>query len=615
MLRSKNIFNFSLCISFALVFALAGIDDAFSAPEKPFVNSAEALGLRDVKAPRSQWVDVNNDGWQDLVFLGFKSDKKLDQIRLFLNTEKNGKRFFEEATDKSGLLENRDDKKEGRICSLILAGDVNNDGNVDFFSGAYCNFQQRKVKNRRVETDKDGNPLMTEQDHGDRSEILLGDGKGGFKLTKEQSDVSKFPRTTRAATFLDYDRDGCLDLFTGAWYKEYGVTLECYEDRLFKGDGKGGFTEVTKKAGMSLEAEPGKRNSRRPTYGCAAVDINNDGWTDILTASYGRQWNLCWINKGDGTFVEKGEETKFDGDDDESGSYPGFVRRNKEKPFRSNGNTFSIAPGDYDSDGDMDVFLAEITHFWAGSSSDRSCLLENTGKEGGFTFKRHPQAMPREHKVKNWNQGDLHTAWFDFDHDGDLDLILASSDYPDEQRLRVFRQDGPGKFVDATVELGIDWRSAVGISVGDFDRDGDLDIVGGNSHTRLTKEQKAEQPLGMAVWENNAAKGNWITVELRGKGAGHSNGLGIGARVTCVTGDKSQIREISGGWGHVGQQDQLWAHFGVGDAKKIDKLIVRWPDKNGTETVYENLEANRHYRIIEGEKQPESCGPGEVIAD
>jgi hypothetical protein len=129
----------------------------------------------------------------------------------------------------------------------------------------------------------------------------------------------------------------------------------------------------------------------------------------------------------------------------------------------------------------------------------------------------------------------------------------------------------------------------------------------------LTADQKKAQQLGLAVWQNNAAKGNWITVELRGKGEGKSNGLGIGARITCEIEGVKMIREISGGWGHVGQQDALTAHFGLGKADKVKKLTVRWPDAKGTETTYTDLPANRHYRIIEGETKPLNAGPGETF--
>ncbi len=584
------------------------------APERKFVNAAKALGVSGIHAARSRWVDIDGDGWQDLVILRFGPGKdRRDRPRVFMNVKKGKGRAFRETTEESGILANRRKDGKGRTCTLILAGDVNNDGNVDLFSGAYCEFEKPKLKKgtSQPERDENGNIVMTQKDHGDRNEILLGDGKGKFKLTAKRGELSGHPATIDAATFLDYDRDGCLDIFVGNWYRQYGWSVEGYEDRLYKGDGKGNFKDMTEKAGMSLVAETGKRNSRRPVYGAAAVDINNDGWTDILVASYGRQWNLCWLNQGDGTFKEVAEQNKFDGDEDESGKHDPRSRRRNEKPYRSNGNTFGIAPGDCDNDGDMDIFLAEITHWWAMPAADLSCLLENLGPEKNWQFKRRPDAIPRTRTTRGWNQGDMHAAWLDYDHDTDLDLLLSSSDYPDEQRLRLFRQDGPGRFTDVTKDVGIDWRSSTGISVGDYDRDGDLDIVCGNTHNRLKPEQRKAQPLGLAVWQNNAAKGNWITVELRGKGK--SNGLGIGARITCEIEGVKMIREISGGWGHVGQQDAIMAHFGLGKADKVKKLTVRWPDAKGTETTYADLPINRHYRITEGEEKPESTAPGETF--
>ncbi|MHC4663178.1 MAG: CRTAC1 family protein [Planctomycetota bacterium] len=614
MFVRNSIFRIILLI--ILISLAAATLPASGKPSKgKFSNAAKKLGIDDVKAARSQWIDIDGDGWLDLIILRFRpSDPdKRDQPRVFLNMGKG--RAFREMTKKSGILLNRRKSKNGRICTLILAGDVNNDGKADLFSGAYCEFEKPKQKKgtNQPEKDENGNTVMTQEDHGDRNEILISSGKGYFTLTQKQSELSKSPATLDAATFLDYDRDGCLDLFVGNWYRKYGWTYECYEDRLYRGDGKGGFQDVTEKAGISLMAQHGQRNSRRPVYGAASVDINNDGWTDILVASYGRQWNLCWLNQGDGTFKEIAAQNRFDGDEDESGKHDPRARRRNEQPFRSNGNTFGIAPGDVDNDGDMDIFLAEITHWWAMPASDLSCVLENLGPEKNHEFKHRPDAIPRKHTTQSWNQGDMHAAWFDYDHDTDLDLLLASSDYPDEQRLRIFRQDSPFKFTDVSLDVGINWLSATGISLGDYDRDGDLDIVCGNTHTRLTKEQRKAMPLGLAVWQNNAADGNWITVELRGKGKGHSNGLGIGARITCEIVGVTMIREISGGSGHVGQQDAIMAHFGLGSAKKIKKLTVRWPDKKGTETTYENLDANHHYMITEGEKDPKKAAAGKTF--
>src|SRR5690606_6247248 len=144
------------------------------------------------------------------------------------------------------------------------------------------------------------------------------------------------------------------------------------------------------------------------------------------------------------------------------GRYPDWLKeraktdprfdRPDEKPFRSHGNTFDAAVGDIDNDGAFDLFLAEITHGWAGDSSDRSRFLVQSESDGMVRFapddRLSVDRVPGDPTIRNWNQGDLYAELADFDLDGRLDLLLASSDYPDDQRLRLWRQqdDPPGSF-------------------------------------------------------------------------------------------------------------------------------------------------------------------------
>ena len=402
------------------------------------------------------------------------------------------------------------------------------------------------------------------------------------------------------------DRDGLLDLFTGAWYEAYGLSMACYPDRLFLGRGDGQFKDVSAKAGLLKTSRKGTRAAHRPTYGVAHTDWDNDGDQDILVCAYGRQWNLLWRNNGDGTFTDVAADTGFDGDEDRSGQYPAMVRRPTESPFRSNGNTFDAAVADFDNDGDMDVFLAEICHFWAGPASDRSCLLVNQGPDGKYKFSRERRGIERKHKDDRWNEGDIHAGWLDFDNDGLLDLLLASSDYPDDQFLRLFQQKPDHTFQDVTRQAGFDLRNPTQISLADFDRDGDVDILVGTTNMRLNKEQREGRNLNVRLFRNEAGKKqHWIALRLEGGGAGKANRSAIGARVRVTTGKTTQSREIYGGQGHCGHQDDHTLVFGLGKHTGADAITVQWPDKKGSVQTFKNVKADRYYRIRQGHKVEE----------
>ena len=535
------------------VLLLAGVAVA----EPVFRNVAAEVGAGGRRGARAAFVDLDGDGWPDLVI---GRDIVLRNVR----------GTFVDFTAESGI---NLPAGEGatRRADLLLFGDVDNDGDIDIFSGRICDFEKEGAT-----------------DHGQRNEILLNDGKGRFTALAK-SGVRDHPATIVAGTFLDYDRDGVLDLWVGNQYRQYGASLECYPSRLYRGNGDGTFADVTEKAGLLGVAEPGRRDSRRPVYGVTHFDWNDDGWTDLFVCAYGRQWNQLFQNRGDGTFIDVAEATGFDGDEDRSGAYPEWMQawwkeryggpRANEAPFRSNGNTFTCAPADFDSDGDLDCVLGEITHGWAGDSSDRTSLLVNEGAEKGFRFRRLVNAgVPRTHAdSRNWNQGDMHVAWLDYDLDGHQDLIISSSDYPDDQRLRLYRQRPDHTFEDVTEKVGLDWPASNAISIADFDRDGDPDILAGRSMARLTKEQREALPDEVAIWRNDQATGHhWLAVRLIGRGRGGANRSAIGARVRLTAGGITQTRDVSGALGHAGDRNALALLFGLGKATKVDRLEVIW---------------------------------------
>jgi len=559
MMPSNHTFTTCGWLSILLIHTVVGCAQQGSLRGPLFENVTNAVGLDDIEAVRVAFADLNADGLPEIV-AGF--------TRIFMN--ESGARFLPSTAPAVPTL---------RGPNVVQFGDVNNDGQLDLYYGRYTEL---------IDADSNDDRL--------RSEIWLGDGKGGF-VKLPDSGVGEPPGSTVAACFVDYDQDGNVDLFTGNAYVAYGKSHAAFPDRLFRGNGDGTFEDVTAKAGLLGSAEPGNRDSRKPTYGVAHTDWNNDGLQDLLVATYGRQWNRLWRNNGDGTFTDVAEQVGFDGDADRSGVHPPEIDREDEKPFRANGNTFDTAVADFDNDGDMDCFLAEITHWWAGSSSDRSTLLVNQGPSRGFAFHRNRDRVVRHHAAERWNQGDLHAGWLDIDNDGYLDLLISSSDYPDEQVLRLYHQEVDGTFEEWTDRLGFRWMNATQISLADFDRDGATDILIGTNNMRLTEEQIQGHDLSIGLFRNVAAAqtcNRFVNIRLLGQA--------VGARVTVVTRRRRQIREVYGGLGHAGHRDDTDCRFGLGKARSIDIVEVRWPDADHAIQTFRNVATNRFYVLRKGGK-------------
>ncbi len=527
-----------------------------------FEDASASFGLEGVTSPRVAFADVDADGWPDAL-IG----------RTQIHRNEAGRRFARSPGDAVLVPEGV------RGATVVAVGDLNGDGLPDVYLG----------RNTDLSNDKF-------EDDGLRSEVWLADGRGSFAKV-ERSGVGAHAETTIAACVLDYDRDGNLDIFVGNAYTAYGKSLEAFPDRLYRGRGDGTFDDVTEAAGLLGVAEPGRPDSRKPTYGVTHADWNGDGWQDLLVMTYGRQWNRLWRNDGDGTFTDVAAETGFDGDAIRHGEYPERVGRRNEAPFRANGNTFDAAVADFDGDGDLDCFLGEITHWWAGTSSDLSMLLVNRGAVHGFAFRRDPERITRTHAVAGWNQGDLHAGWLDVDNDGFLDLLIASSDYPDDQLLRIWHQrpDDSGAFDEWTDRLGFRWMNASQIALADVDRDGATDILVGTSNMRLTKEQREGRSLEVGLFRNLAATraGNrFLSIRLAG--------AAIGASVSIEVGDRQQLRIVQGGSGHSGHRDDEECRFGLGSARTVDRLVVRWPDAAGTVQTFDDVPSNHFYRLSRG---------------
>jgi hypothetical protein len=242
----------------------------------------------------------------------------------------------------------------------------------------------------------------------------------------------------------------------------------------------------------------------------------------------------------------------------------------------------------------------------------------NLGKEQDGRFRRVPVREflpPREFRdPESFNYGDLHVAFLDVDNDTRLDLLIGSGDYPDGQYLRLYRQREDGTFEEATDRAGFAWEGCGDLSLGDYDRDGDVDVLAGRSFMRLDQAHRDRFMGGIAVPEvglfrndvANRSGNHWLVVHLvgKGKGAGGANRPGIGARVLVTAGGKTQVREIRCGSGLANHEDPPEACFGLGPATRVERLEVRWPARGGKPQVLKDLPADRFVTVFQGREKP-----------
>lgn len=554
-----------------------GLTDAPNTSPVPtsFVDVSAERGIPSVDAAqRTQWIDVNEDGWLDLVIVGAPFRILLSQPR----TDGAG-RTYVEGTAQTGLGD--------RNHSMLLWGDVDGDGHRDAVSIVTQTAEQYQKEPQTYA-------------------VYLGDGRGRFRRQRRTGLEQKGHTATHGAILADLDLNGKLDLAFGNQYN--GAGLEAQPMRVFRGNGKGRFAEVTEIWGFPTRTlTPGGAHAPRPLYGLTASDVDNDGYPELLGAAYGRQWNTLWKRNPDAPFYDDvAAKYGLDSDAIRHGRYNEAVKASQKKqnidredelPFRAGGNNFSLVPADFDGDGDMDVFCAAITHWWAGDSSDLSTLLVNrleTQKVPFFErqletlpspdaetgrFDRPGLGLVRDHegqKPTNWNQGDLQAHWSDFDNDGLLDLLICESDYPNN-RLRLFRQKPDHTFAEMDREVGLNWPNCPGVALGDYDNDGDIDLIATGSTNRWPQ---ARPKPALALFENRfaPAENGWLELKLIGDGK-TTNTDATGARVTLTTDDgRKQTREVSGPYGHwAAQTEPGWVHFGLGKAKPI-QVEIAWPN-------------------------------------
>ena len=477
--------------------------------------------------------DYDNDGFDDI----FLVDSDNGRTHHLLHN--NGNLTFTDVTEKAGVGKGNDPIS---ICADALWFDYDNDGWVDLLVARF------------------GTPILYHNQHD-----------GTFKDVSAESGLNKFGNTIAAIAF-DYDNDGNLDLMFGNYFKpvnllEYKTPNVLPNDldnavngggvTLWKGDGKGHFTEVTEKAGF------GKHSGW--TLDIGHGDFNNDGFQDVyLACDYGT--DRLFLNNGDGCFREVTE--KAIGYDTKKG--------------------MNVDVADYDNDGWMDIYVTNITDEYM---KECNMLWHNNG-DGTFTD------LSKE-------TGTCMTLWGwaakfgDFDNDGWQDLFVVNGlrsagkdnyipvlvnmittpgiDFTDVnnwpnigsmswsgyQKKKFFRNMGTQAFKEISAQAGVDNDlDGRGIGVADFDNDGRLDFYQSN----------ADQP-GLLYHNTTGKVGNWVELRLIGT---KSNRDAIGTRVKLKSGATTLVREVNGGNGY-SSQSTTRLHFGLGAAELQEPVEIRWP--------------------------------------
>ncbi len=491
--------------------------------------------------------DYDNDGWMDIFILG---GRRLEDIpadasnRLYKN---NRDGTFTDVTKKAGLW-------DAGWAVGVCVGDYNNDGFEDLFVTYYG-----------------------------QNKLYRNNGDGTFTdVTAKAGLVRDGTHFGAGCTFLDYNRDGHLDLFVSNYVEidlahaakpsldvpncNYeGVPVACGpkglkapQHVLYRNNGDGTFSDVSKESGIT---------AIQGSYGLTAVsfDADEDGWPDIYVACDTTN-SLLLLNNHDGTFREEG-----------------LLRGVAISPEGMDMAGMGISIGDYDLDGHLDILK---THFQLQAAG----LYRNLGK-GEFEDQAYPAKLAGERKYVSWGDGIV-----DLDNDGFPDIFWVTGNvyaeiehinprFPYKGPRVLFRNRGDSTFLRIGDEAGpaINERHVSrGVAFGDFDNDGDLDIVIMNQH---------EPP---SLLRNDAPSENhWLKVRLEGT---KSNRSAIGARVLVRYGTKVQAQAVMSQASYMSSNDPR-LHFGLGAETSAD-VEVHWP--SGTVEKFPSQAANRLITILEG---------------
>ncbi len=499
--------------------------------------------------------DYDNDGWLDIFLVngsrleGFPAGSE-PTSHLFRN---NRDGTFTDVTAKAGLM-------HFGWGQGVCVGDYDNDGWDDLFVTYFG-----------------------------KNVLYHNNGDGTFTDVSEKAGVAgKSTRWNTGCAFVDYDRDGRLDLFVANYidfdlatapvpesgpclYKGSMVAcgppgLKGGKNILYHNNGDGTFTDVSEASGIL-------RTESTFGLGVLTADLDNDGWPDIYVANDSAP-SALYQNKKNGKFediaIEAGCALSPDG-----------------KPQAGMG----VSAADYDLDGNLDLVK---TNF----AGDTPSLYHN---QGGASFEdvTFTAGLGTHTQFLGWGCG-----FFDMDNDGWADILICNGHvYPEvdqikgeagyAQRKLLYQNLHDGRFADVSLQAGPGISQPApsrGAAFGDFDNDGDIDVV-------INTINDCPQLLRCDAKLDN----NWIKIRTIGT---KSNRSGIGARLMCLTRPRGesnphqQIDEVRSGGGYFSQND-LRVHFGLGKAEKVDVLEIRWP--SGQVDTLKDVKANQLIFVREGQ--------------
>lgn len=487
--------------------------------------------------------DYDNDGWMDIYLVNsgpadFFAPKQQLKNALYRN---NHDGTFTDVTDKAGVA-------GGWFGMGAAAGDYDADGWMDLYVTTYGkNFLYRN------------------------------NGNGTFTDVAEKAGVVA-PGWSTCAVWFDYDNDQRLDLFVSSFvHYSKDLNVSCGDNRLgrnyyciprvfkptpsrlFKNNGNGTFTDVSKEAGIA--------NALGKAFGAVATDINNDGWQDLFVAN-DTVANFLFLNKGNGKFAEIG-----------LGAGVGYSDTGRPR------SGMGVDAADYDGDGWQDLFVANIDQelFSLYHNEKDLTFTDQAGEIGAAT-----------RLLSGWG-----LKFFDYDNDGDPDLFLANG-HPDDmievqaarvkykEPLLLFENTGQA-FKNVSPQAGAVFKKdlpARGMTVGDYDNDGDLDLLVANN---------GEAP---ALLRNEGGnRQNWLGVQLV---ATKSNAGAVGAVITWRAGGAKRTRWKTSGGSYLASHDPREV-LGLGKADKLESLEIKWP--SGKVDRLSHPPINRYLKVIEGAGQ------------
>ena len=556
----RNILLLTACLIYSLP-SCSPISRASSDFNVRFIDITEASGVRfkHLTAPEKKYIvesmsggvasfDYDNDGWLDIYLtnsltVDTAADPKSSRSSLYRN-QRDG--TFSDVTERSGL------GYPGWAMG-VATGDFDGDGWVDVYVA--CLGPNHLYRNN---------------------------GNGTFSDVTQKAAVDD-ARWSTGAAFGDYDNDGDLDMFVtnyvdfrikdlpefgkGKFCQYRGIPVQCGPrglpgagDSLFRNNGDGTFTDVSKSAGVS---DPDGR------FGMSALwsDLDSDGWMDLYVANDSGP-NFLYKNNRDGTFKETGllAGCAVGEDGNEQGS-------------------MGLAIGDYNHDGLLDIF---VTNF-----SDEYNTLYRQEKglsfmDVSFASKLAQASFP----FVGWA-----TDFLDYDNDGWIDLLVVNGHvYPQvdkvgvgttyAQRILLFHNDRNGVFSEVASTSGdvlMSRRVSRGAAFGDIDNDGDIDVVINNLDGAAT------------VLKNDGGnKNNWLNIKTIGS---RKNRDALGAQVKVTAEELVQVKEVYSGGSYISQNDTR-LHFGLGNKTRVDSIEVRWPA--GKVEVIRDVPANGFVVIEEG---------------